>query len=315
MAAIAALSDEIGPRTAVLLPSFTFPATAQAALWFGLRPRFLDIATDHWHLDPLCLEEELASAGTDVGLVIAVSAFGTPPPSAVRRRWQHACDAAGVPLVVDSAAGFGAVADDGTPIGAQGTVEVVSFHATKPFAIGEGGAVFTRDASVATRVERAINFGYDQGHRIAAPLALNGKMSELHAATALAVLDRYDSILQGRRERAREIVRSVGQAARWQAGCDRSTWQFVPVALATPRERDDRLAASDDRVELRTYYEPLHRIPAFAGASTGSQGLGRTEDLADRILSLPMANDLTPAEMSMVVDVLLASSRPSDATR
>lgn len=304
MAAIAALVDEIGARKDVVLPSFTFPATAQAALWFGLRPRFLDIDPDHWHLDPSDLEEELASRGAGVGLVIAVSTFGTPPPSAVRRRWEEACAAAGVPLVVDSAAGFGAVADDGTPIGCQGTVEVVSFHATKPFAVGEGGAVFTRSTSLARQIERTINFGFDQRHRITAQRALNGKMSELHAATALAVLDDYDSILEGRRRRAREVVETAGAAVRWQSECHRSTWQFVPVAFASPHERDIRLAAANGDVELRSYYEPLHRLPAFAQAAVGQRGLKRTEDLADRILSLPMANDLTPAEASMVADVI-----------
>jgi dTDP-4-amino-4,6-dideoxygalactose transaminase len=304
MAAIAALGEEIGTRREVVLPSFTFPATAQAAQWFGLRPRFVDIDAHHWHLDPSHVERELEAHATKIGLVVAVCAFGTPAPSGVRRRWEDACFAAGVPLLVDSAAGFGAVADDGTPIGAQGTVEVVSFHATKPFAIGEGGAVFTSSSSLAERIERTINFGFDDRHRVTAQFALNGKLSELHSATALAVLDDYDEVLGARRRHAQEIVERVQTTVQWQAESHRSTWQFVPVAFPTTDERDRRLSASGGSVEMRTYYEPLHRMAAFREANTGEGGLARTEDVADRILSLPMANDMTAAELAMVADVI-----------
>jgi dTDP-4-amino-4,6-dideoxygalactose transaminase len=176
-----------------LLPSFTFLATAQAALWSGLQPRLMDIDPHHWHLDPARLERVLAEGRGDAGLVLAVSTFGTPPPSETRLRWERACGSAGIPLIVDSAAGFGAIAEDGVPIGVQGDAEVVSFHATKPFAVGEGGAVFTRDRALCERVELAVNFGLRSDRSVALEMGLNAKMSELHAAAALAVLDDFDS--------------------------------------------------------------------------------------------------------------------------
>ncbi|HEX5712325.1 MAG TPA: DegT/DnrJ/EryC1/StrS family aminotransferase, partial [Solirubrobacterales bacterium] len=183
MAALAAvLGEGGGPKRGALMPSFTFLATAQAAHWAGLQPRLADIDSGHWHLDPELVERALAG-DHELGAVLAVSAFGTPPPPAVRERWESACRAAGVPLIVDSAAGFGAVAADGVPIGAQGDVEVVSFHATKPFAIGEGGAVFTRDAALRDRLELAVNFGFRPDRTVGLAHGLNAKMSELHAAT------------------------------------------------------------------------------------------------------------------------------------
>ena len=129
-----------GPGAGQFLPSFTFPDRA-AALWNGLEPRLVDVEPRHWHLDPVALERELSALDGKVAVVLAVSSFGTPPPTAVRERWERACAQTGVPLVVDSAAGFGGLAADGRAIGAQGDVEVVSFHATKPFAIGEGEGV------------------------------------------------------------------------------------------------------------------------------------------------------------------------------
>ena len=192
------------------MPSFTFPASVQAARWAGLRPRFVDIDPRHWHIDPDSLARALASAGDEAAIVLACSAFGTPPDEALRRAWLDLCAHHGVPCLVDSAAGFGAVSDDGMPIGAQGDAEVVSFHATKPFAVGEGGAVFSRHQHVLDRVARILNFGLDERRHVVEPMALNGKLSEMHAATALAVLDDFDDVLRRRRAAAEQYERLLG---------------------------------------------------------------------------------------------------------
>jgi dTDP-4-amino-4,6-dideoxygalactose transaminase len=312
LAAVCAVTA-VAPGTArrALVPSFTFPATAQAALWNGLEPRLIDVGADHWHMDPAVLEHELDAGAGSIAVVLAVSSFGTPPPVEVRQRWERACRDAGVPLIVDSAAGFGAVAADGCPIGAQGDIEVVSFHATKPFAIGEGGGVFTRDPELAERLRRTINFGLAQDHSVVAPLALNGKMSELHAATALAVLDELDAILDSRRAAARRIRARARPDLTWQRECERSTWQFVPVAFASRAARDAAIAAAAGRVETRVYYAPLHQMAAFARYA--STPLPVTDDLATRLLALPMANDLSSHEVELVAQPLwrgLASERP-----
>jgi len=302
MAALAAIFDR-GPaeRTAVLMPSFTFVATAQAAVWAGLEPLLLDVDPDHWHLDPGALEQALQKR-SDVGAVIAVSAFGTPPPAETRRRWEHACRESGVPLVVDSAAGFGAVAEDGTPIGAQGDVEVVSFHATKPFAIGEGGAVFTRDKELYERVEAAVNFGLGPDRKPTMPRGTNAKMSELHAATALAVLDSFDSILK-RRRRSAMSIRRAGTGVSWQRESERSTFQFLPVALSDQVQRDELIESCRDKIEVRVYYEPLDTsMPERWEVAVGD--LSTTHDLYQRLLCLPMANDLSETEVETIASVL-----------
>jgi dTDP-4-amino-4,6-dideoxygalactose transaminase len=305
MAALAAVLEDSGggPKRGALMPSFTFLATAQAAIWSGLEPQLVDIAPDHWHLDPGLLEQLLPDS-EDLGAVLAVSAFGTPPPTETRQRWERACRQAGIPLVVDSAAGFGAVAEDGVPVGAQGDIEVVSFHATKPFAIGEGGAVFTRDRRLHERVELAVNFGFRPDRTVGIARGLNAKMSELHAATALAVLDRLDAILEHRRQAAAAIQTRAGQAS-WQLGSEFSTWQFVPVALSSPDQREQLVAACRDQLEVRVYYEPLSELAPQHSTIVGP-GLERTEDLHRRILCLPMANDLTETERDAIASVLEA---------
>jgi dTDP-4-amino-4,6-dideoxygalactose transaminase len=307
MAALAAALEPLGRPSAqasALMPSFTFLATAQAAIWAGLEPRLLDVAPDHWHLDPALLESALAENG-GCAAAIAVSAFGTPPPAETRLRWERACREAEVPLIVDSAAGFGATAEDGLPIGCQGDVEVVSFHATKPFAIGEGGAVFTRDRALYERLELAVNFGLRPDRTLGLHHGLNAKMSELHAATALAVLDRLDAIVERRRAAAASIRRRAGDGVAWQAEAERSTWQFVPVALAGPEQRERLIAACDGRVEVRVYYEPLHALEPERWPALGD--LATTDDLYGRLLCLPMANDLSDSEEDAIASVLEAA--------
>jgi dTDP-4-amino-4,6-dideoxygalactose transaminase len=307
MAALAAVLDAPGaaPKQGALMPSFTFMATAQAAIWSGLEPRLSDIAPDHWHLDPTLVERAVAESG-DLGAVLAVSAFGTPPPAETRQRWEGACRQASVPLIVDSAAGFGAVAADEVPIGAQGDIEVVSFHATKPFAIGEGGAVFTRDRELLERIERIVNFGFRPDRTVGVARGLNAKMSELHAATALAVLDRLDAIVEQRQRAATAIRERAGADVTWQAGCEHSTWQFVPVALADHQRREALVESCRNRIEARVYYEPLSEL-APPGSTVATGSLERTEDLHRRILCLPMANDLTEAERDTIASALEAA--------
>lgn len=289
-----------------LMPSFTFPATAQAAIWAGHNPHLLDIDPVHWHLDAGRLESVLVAERGRWSVVVAVGTFGTPPLSEARERWERACREAGVPLIVDSAAGFGGVGDDGVPVGAQGDVEVVSFHATKPFAVGEGGAVFTKDRALYERIERTVNFGFGAGRAATTAMGLNAKMSELHAAVALAVLDDYHLILEHRRELAHQIRAEAHSSIAWQADCERSTWQFVPVAFPDAERRRRAEAACAGVIETRTYYQPLHTMTPFRDCPARGGGLECTTDLHDRVLCLPMANDLSAEEVLAITSVVRA---------
>ena len=296
-----------------LLPSFAFPAAAQAAIWNGLAPVLVDVDPAHWHLSPAALEAALHERHGRVGLVVALSSFGKPPPAAVRARWEYACRTAGVPLLLDSAAGFGAVAEDARPIGTQGDAEIVSFHATKPLAAGEGGAVFTRDPEIAAEVERRINLGFDAARQVVDADGINAKMREPAAAVTLAALDTFPGALAARRDATRRLLRRLESAPVPQKDHELGTHQFVSVAAPDPSSRDRVLAAADGRVSLRTYYEPLHRTPAFRGCQVAGR-LEVTNDLADRMLSLPMAVDLTEGEAVEIAAVVDEGLRAGERT-
>jgi dTDP-4-amino-4,6-dideoxygalactose transaminase len=217
--------------------------------------------------------------------------------------WEEACASFGVPLIIDSAAGFGAETEDGSRIGGRGSAEVFSFHATKPFAVGEGGVVICRDPALVDTVRRLVNFGFDEDHGVSVP-GLNAKMSEIHAATALAVLDGYDDVLAARRELAGQMSSElVNRGFTVQRGCEGSTFQFVPVLAPSAARRDEILRiAPEARIEVRSYFDvPLHKLSAFRQAECGK--LTVTEELATRTLSLPMANDLSEQNIGRILDL------------
>jgi dTDP-4-amino-4,6-dideoxygalactose transaminase len=314
MVAIAALVRS-SPRGAgeALVPSFAFAASAQASVWNRLDPVFVDVDPCHWHLAPDELERALQERKGRIAIVIALSSFGTPPPPDVRGAWEDACGRAGVPLLVDSAAGFGAQAADATPVGAQGDAEVVSFHAVKPLAIGEGGAVFSRVVETIEEVKRLSEFGFDRDRRATRRRAINAKLSEPSAAIALAALDGFEEHLRARRQAAADIIDSLPPGFEPQVGHEHGTVQFVPVTAPDAGARNSVLAAARNVVEMRTYYEPLHTMPAFETAERVGD-LHVTEDLARRMLSLPMADDLTADEIETIVDTVGAAV-PSQTER
>jgi dTDP-4-amino-4,6-dideoxygalactose transaminase len=302
----------------VIVPSFTFAAVVDAVAWCGLEPVFADLEAETWHLDPEQLELAIEERGDEIGAVIACSTFGTAPPLALRERWEAACAQANIPLLVDSAAGFGTLDEAGQPLGRQGDAEVFSLHATKPFAMGEGGLVVTQDAELAAEMSLLSNFGLDERRAPLRTHGINAKLSEIHAAIGLAVLDGYDDVLERRRSLAARIRRPLESAGfSFQPGSERSTWQFVPTLAPSGEARDAVLArAASAGVELRTYFAPpMHESPPFASSQRLSQ-LPVTRDFTRRVLSLPLANDLTDDEVGRIVESVLGAaaatgSRPS----
>ncbi len=290
----------------VAVPSFTFTATACAIEWAGFQPLFVDVEPESWQLDPAALSSALERHGHDVAAVLGCSSFGSAPPTALRDGWRAACAQHDVALLIDSAAGFGALDDRGRRIGGLGDTEIFSFHATKPFAIGEGGMIATADSELADRLRGAINFGIDSTTRTSTTAGLNGKLSELQSAMALAMYDRFDDALRRRRATAQALQeRFARHPVKFQRGSEGSTWQvlqlLVPDAAARRRATT---AAHALAIETRTCFDPpLHRHPAFAGA-TRADSLAVTESLAERALSLPLANTLGERQIARLAHLL-----------
>jgi dTDP-4-amino-4,6-dideoxygalactose transaminase len=303
MAALRAVCGEPRPRRRLIAcPSYTFTATAGAIAWAGFDPLFIDIEPDGYGLDPESLDAALKVRRGRVAGILACAPFGTAPDGTLRAAWREIAARHKTPLVIDSAPGFGALDEDAMPLGSQGDTEVFSFHATKPFAIGEGGAVTTPDPEIAARIGRILNFGIEPSTRTSTEPGFNGKMSELHAATGLAMLDEFDGILAGRRKLAARIMQaSEPSGLRYQRNAAGSTWQYFQALAPDPETRERILAAAAaGSVDARTLHDPpLHRHPAFKDADRGAS-LVATDAIAARSISLPLANRLHDDEVSRI---------------
>jgi dTDP-4-amino-4,6-dideoxygalactose transaminase len=286
-------------RGPVALPSFTFPATAHAVELAGCTPVLCDVDAETWELSPQAAADAVREHGC--AAIVHVRSFGLCRDLGVIE--QVAADAR-VPLVVDSAAAFGGETADGVPPGRAGAAEVFSFHATKVFAAGEGGAVLAPPA-LAEAIRHTSNFSL-AGSDVTAR-GLNAKMSELTAAVALAMLERLNAHVVVRRRVVAallEAVEAAGLAFELPLDPGRPPWQGLPLLLETAGERERALAELQRAgVEARPYYAPgLHRTRAFAGYA--ADRLTVTDELSERVLCLPVYSRLTPEELELLTGVL-----------
>ena len=284
----------------MLLPSFTFVATSLAVDWAGYEPVFCDIDPATWQpsIDP----DAFAERADDLALVVLCSTFGAPFAPGVRASLVSLAERHGVPLVVDSAAALGGDREDGGKTGGAGLSEVFSLHATKPAAGIEGGAVVTGDAALAARIANLGNFALDENGTVAGR-GLNGKISEIHAAVALRSLRRLDAaVARRRRVAARYRDGLVPLGFRFQSAGELSPYQFVPARVPAGVDRDALIAALAARgIEARAYFSrPLHAERRYAECDHVGT-LTATELVARDIVSLPMAEDLSQAEVEEVI--------------
>ena len=282
----------------VLVPSFTFAAGPEAIEWADFRPLFIDV--DPESLQPSLHDARAAVAAHEVVGILLCNTFGIGNPAIAE--WEAFADEHGLPLVVDSAAGFGSRYPRGDRVGTAGIAEVFSFHATKPFAIGEGGAVVTRDEALAAELASFQNFGFREG-RGAFSLGLNGKLQEINAAIGLRQLEQFDDAL-GRRQGVLESYRSklAHLPIRFPTAIELSSVCFATVLLEDKAARDgalERLTAAS--VEARTYYSPaVHRHPYFASAARAND-LTVTDVVIDTVLSLPVYEIMDTATIDRIV--------------
>lgn len=289
----------------VILPSFTFLASASAPSLLGLPLRFVDVDRATWTIDPRAVE---AAITPRTAAVIGVHTFGAPADVEALAK---ICARRGLALVMDAAHGLGAL-HGGKPVGSAGDAEVFSMSPTKLVAAGEGGLVATRRPEVAERLDALREYGNAGNYTTVQP-GLNGRLDELSAVLALAGFRTLEANAKRRNRLAslakQELQEVPGLA--WQeirAG-DRSSYKDLTVLIEQAEfgcSRDDvARALLADGVDTRRYYVPLvHRHPAFAAAAT--EALPVSTWLETRVLSLPLFSHMPPATMRTVARLVRA---------
>jgi dTDP-4-amino-4,6-dideoxygalactose transaminase len=302
-----ALRVLVRERGAVVLPSFTFSASAHAVAWNGLEPRFAECEAGSFQLDPGDSERRLDGAGA----FLPTHVFGAP---CAVERFEALARKAGIPLVFDAAHAFGALRR-GQSVGGFGDAEVFSLTPTKPLVAGEGGLVATRHDDVAERLRWGRDYGHpgDYDTRF---VGLNARMSELHAAVALEALVDFEAHLARRRELAARYLTHLEQIPGVSAQAvdpdDASTFKDFTVAVEPEVygiDRDSLVAAvRAEGIETRCYFwPPVHLQEAYARSAMVDLPL--TVHVARRVVSLPIYPDLSEAAVDTVADVLARVQR------
>jgi dTDP-4-amino-4,6-dideoxygalactose transaminase len=291
-------------RGEVILPSFTFHATAHAVVWNGLRPVFADCDAKTFCVAPQAVRSQVSGR---TAAILAVHLFGNP--AAVKELEEIASELQ-IPLVFDAAHAFGS-RSHGKPVGGFGTAEVFSFSPTKLVVAGEGGLVATRDAGLAERLRAARNYG-DAGNYDPEILGVNARMSEINAAMALHGLVGLDARIERRNEIRLRYERKLRDVAgiRFQEVSEggRSTFKDFSVVVDEKEfghSRDWLLELLHrENIGARKYFSPpVHRQKLYSGMWDG-RALPVTDLVSDGVVSLPIYSSLTNESVDKVCEVI-----------
>ena len=305
---IAMMAEGIGRGDAVFLPAFTYTATAEVPLVLGATPVFVDVDPATFQIDPAHLAARVATvraAGTlRPRAVIGVDLFGQPADWPALR---EVAAAEGLFTLDDCAQSFGASLA-GRKLGREADATAVSFFPSKPLGgYGDGGALLTDSAERAALYRSLRTHGEGTTRYEVLRTGMNGRLDTLQAAVLLAKLDVFDAELVQRERIAaiydRRLATLLTPPARVPGAA--SAWAVYAVLLPDGATRD-RLAATLRAAGVPTavyYPRALHHQPAYAGSHDGVS-LPVSEDLATRIMALPIHPDLSDADANAVCDAV-----------
>ena len=302
------------PAEKVILPSFSFMATAQAVLYAGGVPLFAEIEED-LTMSPRDLERLLARR-SDVAVVLPVHTYGLPcrveeiqrVVEGFRRKRRRP-----IHLIYDAAHAFGS-SIDGRRVGTFGDAEVFSLSVTKALVSVEGGVVSSRDERLIRRIKKMRNYGIEENYDAHWP-GMNGKMSEFHAIIGLknlATLDRNLALrarkasLYSRRIEEETIFRTIPSGLR-------VTHTFKDFTILVPpqlkRRRDTLIRfLGEQGIETRAYFfPPIHEQKFFRRFA--NRHLPVTEDLSRRVITLPFFTAISEKQIEEVVGALKKAQR------
>lgn len=294
--AITAALIAFGATGDIVVPAFSFAATASGVLGAGARPLIVDVDAREGVLDSALLEEVLKTR--KVGAVIIVMPFGI---ACDLTRQLDICARHGIPVVIDNASGLGGPV---VPLH-ENAVEVYSMHATKPFAVGEGGAIRTHP-SRASALRYALNFGLEHGTPLGG-WGVNGKMPEVLAAVGMAVLDEYDDVLGVRQTVAENYIALLApfKNLKSRGVATDAPWHGFPVQLPSSDSVETLVGYLASRsVDIRRYYRPsLEDWPGTIKIAPSPNARRH----ADTTITLPVYSDMNVDEFEVLAVILRAA--------
>lgn len=301
-AALEILIRALGLSGKVIVPSFTFVATAHALSWLGLEPVFCDIDPRTLTIDPAQIEPLITE---DVTGIIGVHLWGHPCSidalGRIARRHR-------LKLAFDAAHAFG-VSTQGRMIGSFGDAEVFSFHATKFYHTFEGGAVTTNNDALADKLRLMRNFGF-KGYDNVLCVGTNGKMNEICAAAGLTMLEDLDKLVSANRCRYQIYRKQLSGIDDLEVIAydeqEKANYQYMVVQIddaATGLQRDEilRLMHAENILARRYFYPGCHRMPPYESSPTNCpQKLVHTERLCRKVICLPTGSAISESDVRII---------------
>jgi dTDP-4-amino-4,6-dideoxygalactose transaminase len=296
----------IGEGDAVIVPAFTYVATAEAVVRVGATPVFADVDADTYNLDPESAEMAIRAAkdlGLSVRCIMPVDLFGQPADYAAIRRL---ADAYGLVVLADSAQSFGAICR-GARVGALADVTTTSFYPAKPLGCyGDGGAIFTNDEALASLLRSLRIHGQSEDGDGFVHIGRNSRLDTIQAAVLIEKLSAFEAEIEARNitaERYSDRLPPQVLAPRVADGC-RSVWAQYTVRIPVGR---DEVAATCRAVGVPIaihYATPLHLSAAYRQFPTAAPQLENAETLSREVLSLPMHADLDEGTQARVLGAM-----------
>ncbi len=298
----------LGLSGEVILPAFTFVATAHALQWLGIKPVFCDVDPRTHCLDPRKIETLITDR---TSAIMGVHVWGRPCPTA-----EIAAIAArhNLETFYDAAHAFGCRHND-RMIGNFGRCEVFSLHATKFFHTFEGGAIATNDSELAEKIRLMQNFGFESMDRVV-ELGINGKMPEVCAAMGLASLEQLDDVLAVNRRNyetyQQELARIPHLSLYVPGEGEAMNYQYVAVEVGevAPLSRDELVKQLHERQILaRRYFFPgCHRMEPYRSLYPKQrEALPETDRLCGRMMVLPTGASISTDDVHRVCAAIRSS--------
>jgi dTDP-4-amino-4,6-dideoxygalactose transaminase len=299
---LALKSSAIKDRKYVLTPSFTFAATALSIIWAGYEPYFVDIEQDTFQLDIHQTRKLLETERNNIAGIMLCNPFGIGLKNI--SEFEQISSEFNVPLIIDSAAGFGSDYDNKNKVGTKGLSEIFSLHITKPFGISEGGIVCSHDKEFIDTVENLKNFGFNSMRSVDS-VGFNAKITEINCAIGLRMLPHLDARINARQKIYNQYVEAFSKHdVTFIDNAERSSLCFASLILPKGWSKYDLMSRfGQDDIEVRDYYNPvLHDAVAFK--QYPHLDMTNTNYYAQNMISLPNSETLNEVEVNRIIKVI-----------
>jgi len=302
--ALGIAAQALGLSGEVIIPSFTFIATAHALWWQGITPVFCDIDRTTYNIDPEEVKKKITPRTTGL---IGVHLWGRPCNSDALTEIARTHS---IKLLFDAAHAFGC-SHLGRMIGSFGDAEVFSFHATKIINTFEGGAIVTNNDDLAKKIRLMINFGFAGFDNVISP-GVNGKMNEASAAMGISNLECLDAFIEHNHENYKAYrkklsglndISFVDYDER-----EKSNYQYIIIGVKSTclLKRDEliNILQAENIIARRYFFPGCHRMEPYRSSKNSIGSFPKTEEISERVIALPTGTTIGVHEIEGICDII-----------